>query len=287
MTTPLQTVLSDRTVSADRSASWPQWLREPLLHFAVLGGLLFALDYWIVGQSDDPRSIVVGSEVTGEATKLFRDSRGRNPNATELEALSRRWLDNEILYREGLAMRVDKGDTAIRDRVIFKALMSIEAGLKRPPIDDQGLRNWFESKRAKYDEPARYDFQEAVLEGDTSEAAVRAFVDALNAGTPGDAKAGLRVFKGRPYENLVQGYGQDFAKALEEAPAGQWRALSTRDGLRAMRLDAITPPKPASFEALRGVLMHDWTDETMAQMRTDAVRELGKKYNVRLEGATQ
>jgi hypothetical protein len=39
-------------------------------------------------------------------------------------------------------------------------------------------------------------FQEAALSGDSSEAAVREFVNALNSGTPGDAKAGLRVFKG-------------------------------------------------------------------------------------------
>ena len=85
------------------------------------------------------------------------------------------WLDNEVLYREGLALRLDKGDTAIRERVIFKALSVVDAGIKLPPVDDAVLREWFEKNRAKYDEPARYDFQEAVLAGERSEAAVRAF----------------------------------------------------------------------------------------------------------------
>jgi hypothetical protein len=58
--------------------------------------------------------------------------------------------------------------------------------------NEQLLRDWFEKRRAKYDEPARYDFQEAVLDNDNSEAIVRAFVAALNAGAPGDARAGLR-----------------------------------------------------------------------------------------------
>ena len=39
------------------------------------------------------------------------------------------WLDNEVLYREGLALQVDKGDPAIRERVIFKAL-----SLTGPPL---------------------------------------------------------------------------------------------------------------------------------------------------------
>ncbi len=261
----------------------PSWLKEPLLHFLVLGGLLFAVDHAVFTRNDDPHTIVVGADVDAEAVKVFKESRGHAPNNEELATLRRRWLDNEVLYREGLALRVDRGDPTIRDRVIFKSLMAIEAGLKLPAIDDAGLRQWFESQRARYDEPARYDFQEAVLSGDTSGSAVRSFVAALNAGTPGDAKAGLRVFKGRPHDNLVQGYGAEFAKALEESPAGEWRALPSRDGLRVMRLDAITPPTPAAFEPLRDVVLQDWTDVTMAQMRTDAVRELGKKYIVKTE----
>lgn len=261
------------------------WWREPLLHFALLGALLFAADHFLVQRADDPRVIVVGADVTAEARKLFRESRGREPNAEELEALNRRWIDNEVLYREGIALGVDQGDKMIRDRVIFKSLMMVETGLKLPPVDDTALRAWFESQREKYDEPARYDFQEAVLSGDTSEAAVRRFAAALEGGTPGDANAGLRVFKGRPFDNLVQSYGADFARSLGEATPGAWRAMPTPEGWRAIRLDTITPPRPASFEAIRPVVLADWTDATMAQQRTDAVRARGKKYAVRFEGA--
>ena len=266
---------------------WPAWVQEPLLHFAVLGALLFAADHLSVARADDPRTIVVGSAVTSEAKNAFRTTRGRDPNAEELAALTGRWVDNEVLYREGRALQVDQGDTMIRDRVIFKALMLVESGLRLPPVDDATLRAWFETRRVRYDEPARYDFQEAVLASDTSEAAVRAFAQALNAGAPGDAKAGLRVFKARPLENLIQSYGPDFAKALEENPQGEWRAVPTSDGLRVMRLDAFVAPRPASFEALRNVVLADWTDATMAQLRTDAVRARGKKYSVKLEGAAK
>ena len=57
--------------------------------------------------------------------------------------------------------------------------------------------------------------------GDSSEAAVRAFVKALNGGTPGDAKAGLRVFKGRPHANLVQSYGAGVRPGAGTVAAGQ------------------------------------------------------------------
>jgi hypothetical protein len=110
---------------------------------------------------------------------------------------------------------------------------------------------------------------------------VRAFVRALNAGTPGDAKAGLRVFKGRPHANLVQSYGADFAAALQEAGDGEWRALQTRDGWRAIRLNSLTPPKPAVYEIHRGVVLQDWKDAVATEQRTTAVRALAKKYQVK------
>ncbi|KQW40771.1 hypothetical protein ASC76_04125 [Rhizobacter sp. Root404] len=249
----------------------------------MLGALLFALDHVLVGRADDPRTIVVGAEVDAEAKQVFKAARGREPDAAELAALRAVWLDNEVLYREGLALQVDKGDTAIRERVIFKALSVVDANVKLPPVDDRVLRAWFESHRAKYDDPARYDFQEAVLAGEASETAVRGFVDALNAGLPGDAKAGLRVFKGRPHANLAQSYGAGFAQALEAAAPGEWRALQAQDGWHAVRLDAITPARPAAFETLRGVVQQDWTDATLSAQRSAAVKALARQYRVKNE----
>ena len=272
--------------STSGTGATPTWLREPLLHFVVLGVLLFALDRWIDAGRDDPHAIVVGAAVDREARELFKASRGREPDPPELAALRRIWLDNEVLYREGLAMQVDRGDTAIRERVIFKALSVVDANLKAPPVDEKRLREWFESHRGQYDEPARYDFEEAVLSGEAGESAVRAFADGLNRGAPpAEVEAGLRVFKGRPHDNLVQSYGADFARALEASPPGQWRAFATRDGWRAMRLQAVQAARPAAFEALHGVVLQDWTDATMAEQRTAAVRELGKKYRVSYEVA--
>jgi hypothetical protein len=278
---------AERSEAADGVTAPPRppwyrsgWLREPLLHFILGGGLLFAIDHVLIGRADDPRTIVVGTEVDREAIETFRATRGRAPNAEELDALRRVWLDNEVLYREGLSLQVDKGDPAIRERVIFKALSVIDSNVKLPQATDEILRRWFDGHREKYDEPARYDFEEAALSGDSSEAAVRAFVAELNGGTPGDAKAGLRVFKNRPHPNLVQSYGAELTKQVTAGEKGKWYALETRDGWRAMRLNASSPPKPGVYEALRGVVLHDWTDATAAEQRSAAVRALAKKYKI-------
>lgn len=272
-----------------RPLSWPSgrplpgWLREPLLHFLLIGGVLFGVDHALNSRPGDAHEIVIGADVTREAIDTFQAARGRAPDAKELKALQQVWLDNEVLYREGLALQLDKGDSAIRERLIFKALSMVDSGVKLPPIDEAGLRTWFEQHRSQYDEPARYDFQEAVLDGPADERAVRAFVAALNGGLPGDAKAGLRVFKGRPHGNLVQSYGEDFARTLEAAAPGTWLALNSREGWRAVRLDTVTPARPAPFETVRNAVQQDWTDATLAAQRSAAVAALARKYTVRVE----
>lgn len=266
--------------------SAPRWWHEPLLHFVLLGALIFALDAWWFEADDDLRTIVIDAEVDKQALDVFRKARGREPNEDELYALRRVWLDNEVLYREGVALQMDRGDPAIKDRVIFKALSMINAGLKLPPIDDAKLRAWFEQNRVKYDEPARLDFQEAVLAGEPTEEAARSFAAELNAGTPGEARAGLRVFKDRPQPTIVQSYGEAFSQALAAAPPGQWQALAQGQTWRVIRLERLTPARPASFESLRNVVLQDWKDTVMADQRTAAVRELAKKYTVKVE-ATQ
>lgn len=279
----MSSVLPPIALTSQPRRGLPAWAREPLLHFLLLGALLFAVDHVVNRRAGDANEIVVSAEVDEDARQLFKATRNREPSAEEMTALRKVWLDNEVLYREGLALQLDKGDTAIRERVIFKALSVVDSGTKLPPVDDKLLRGWFEQHRDKYDEPARFDFQEAVLAGEASEAAVRAFVDTLNNGTPGDAKAGLRVFKGRPHSNLLQSYGEPFAKALEAAVPGQWLALQSRDGWRAVRLDAATPAKPGNFEVLRGVVQQDWTDATLAEQRSAAVAALARKYTIKIE----
>ncbi len=264
------------------NSNFPKWFREPLLHFAALGLVLFAVDHFLIGRADDPRVILVDAAVDKEAANVFKNARGREPNAEELAALRQVWLDNEVLYREGLSLQVDKGDSAIRERVIFKALSVIDANVRIPAVDDATLHEWFEKHRDRYDEPARYTFQEAVLAGDSAEPSVRVFAKDLNAGLPGDAKAGLRIFKDRPLSNLVQSYGAEFTKELEGGRVGEWRALKTKEGWRAIRLDSIVQAKPADFAMFKAVAFQDWRDELATEQRTAAVRQLAKKYKIRI-----
>ena len=124
-------------------------------------------------------------------SKSSRTRAVANPNSEELYALRKVWLDNEVLYREGVALGLDKGDKAIRERVIFKALSMVDAGVKLPPYDEATLREWFESESAEDTTSPRASISRRRCSSAIKpEAAARAFAMSLNTGAPGRHRSG-------------------------------------------------------------------------------------------------
>lgn len=259
-------------------------LREPLLHFLLLGAAVFGIDQWLNADSSSSRDIVVTAQVQQEAKQIFEAGMKREPKPEELKVLLDRWVDNEILYREGLQLGLDRGDSGIRDRVIFKTLSVTQAGIVLPEIDEAGLKAWFESNRDRYDTPARFDFLEAAVPSDTKLEAMQRFAAALNGkqDEPG-IESSLRVFRDRPRSNLLQSYGKDFTEAIEQLKPGQWQVLVSNDGPRVIQLETLKPAVAADFEAVKVKVYQDWKDEMSSQRSKELIREMGKKYKIRQE----
>lgn len=276
---------TDVSSAARRQSRLPAWMREPLLHFIALGAVLFAVDHIIAGHTDDPHTITVDASVDLPAREAFKHEYGRDPNAAELLSLRRQWLDSEVLYREGIAMQLDKGDPAIRARVIFKVRDMIESGLGRPTFDEKTLRDWFEKNRAKYDQPAAYSFEEAALTSDAPEEAARGLAARLNGGAgPSDHQVGMRVLKDRSRDSLVQAYGEEFVASLEASPKNEWRALKSRTGMQVIRIDSVVPAVRADFDKVGGAVLQDWVEATLAEKREAAVLAMEKRYTVKVTG---
>jgi hypothetical protein len=274
-----------QTASPTGSDRLRRLVRDPLVHFFLLGAAIFAVDQTLFKRRGDAQTIKVTTAVQSEARTRFMDSLKREPSPDDMTILLNRWVDNEVLYREGVALGLERGDSAIRERVIFKALSMTQSGITLPRIDEAGLKAWFEERKDRYGEPTRLDFLEAVVTSDRSDAALRRFVEGLNGKGEIDAQSSLRVFKDRPRDNIVQSYGAAFADALQKMPPGQWELLESADGPRVIRLEVVKPGKSVEFDTVKESVYQDWKDETMAALSTKAVREMGSKYRVNVEKA--
>jgi hypothetical protein len=232
------------------------------------------------GQQQTPVLVVPG-EVNHEAVHAFEKTHARKPAREDLLTIHRVWIDNEVLYREGKTLPASEAET--REQVVARALRVIEEEIGHPSVTVEELRRWFESRRDSFEQPARFDFEDATPPGTNSEAAVLALVEKLNAGTAGDARGGSRVFRGRPESNLVQSYGAKAAAAVAGAVPGTWLAVQTRDGWRAMRLLSLKPAIRAEFDAQREVVRRAWVDATVSDRRSAAVQALWQKYQIEFD----
>ncbi len=96
----------------------PRLLREPLVHFFVLGAGIFLLSA-LVGDSDDrPRDeVVVTTGHVASMVDAFQRTWLRPPTAAELDGLIDDYIREEVFYREALALGLDRDDAIIRRRL--------------------------------------------------------------------------------------------------------------------------------------------------------------------------
>jgi hypothetical protein len=260
--------------------------QEPLVHFVLLAGLLFVGDWALSNFRDDRRTITITDAVREEARALFVSSMKREPTPKDLKLLTDRWVDNEVLYREGIALRLDKGDQSIRERVIFKALTLTQSGLNLPAINPQQLRDWYDAHSERYSVEERYTFLEAVVPGSPTNDTVEKLAQALNGKGSSDTDSSLQIFKERPRKNIVDAYGEDFLTALASSKPGTWLVLTGTAGKHLVRLENITPGVKVNFEDVSERVLADWKQETMGELTLKAIRDMGSKYRVQgLENA--
>jgi len=131
----------------DTQSFWRRFLSEPLLHFVVLGGIVFGLDTYFSFQRGDQFTIKVDQEVLGA---LYKAGRGHDPDPQELNGLIARWIDGEILYREGLALGLDRGDPGIRERVISNIVGMIKSSAAEQGDETVLIQNWLDQRRSTY-----------------------------------------------------------------------------------------------------------------------------------------
>jgi hypothetical protein len=266
---------------------WSRFIEEPLLIFLAIAVLIFLGDYLISLTKNDPKAIVITPEIREDIKQIYINSLKREPTPVDMKILVDRWVDNEVLYREGLALGLDKGDSSIRERVIFKTLSVTQAEITLPKLNDNDLQKWFSAHEDQYDSPALINFEEAVVSGKPSKNDLTTFINALNGKGHSSLDSSLEIFKDRPRFTIVDGYGEEFTQSLEKLTLNEWVLLDSKAGIRVVRLMGVKPGDKASFEALKTKVYTDWKNQTAAELSTKAIRELGKKYKIIDQGAKQ
>jgi len=255
--------------------------REPLLHFVLLGAIIFGVDAALHPPPKDDKVITVTKAMRQSFIENFDEDKSRVPSDAELEKMIESWVASEILYREGKALGVDRGDDMIRDRVAFKLQLLIFDQIRLPrPTEDQ-LRAWFADNHERFDEQERVGFY---LTPPTDEmTAQRQLVDIEGQHESEELQKQTRAILGRPVASLAASFGEKFRDALLALPLGQWKILQSKDGWHVVRLDSRRAGVLASLDNVRDEAVRIWLTDETRKRAWEAVSRLKASYSVRYE----
>jgi hypothetical protein len=259
-------------------------VREPLVHFAILGALLFALDA-ATREATAPEAcsglavprgpIVVDAGVRSTLAEQWRKNHPSPPTDAELATLVERWIDEEVLYREGLARGLAEGDAIVRERIASQMAYVLGTRVVVPEPTDDELRAAFEADRARWSMPDRLDFTQVFVSG-TDEAAqtrARELLALLQSGADpnglGDTFAGGRRFRGRRIDELAERFGDAFVVGIDTQPEDTWTLRRSSTGLHLVRIDRRIASATRELDAVRDEVRHDW----QASAREQALRQ--------------
>lgn len=273
-------------------------LHEPLLHFLLIGAVLFAVNGYMQrgrGGVESSKQIQLTVDDLGQLVLLFQSQWRREPSTEELSRLVEEKIKEEVLYREALAMGLDKDDTIVKRRMAQKLQFLAEdvAAAHEPTMDE--IKAWFAKNSDKFAMPSRYSFRHLYLSPDKR--GPNAHDDAAKAltriaGQPEDSKLTASLgdqfmfqdyYGDRTPEALAKEFGPQFAVAVEKLKPGSWQGpVESGYGWHLVFVDTVIPGRIPDFEEVEPDVKTAWLADQKAQAWEKAYKGMRAKYTVLL-----
>jgi peptidyl-prolyl cis-trans isomerase C len=259
-------------------------LRHRLFQFGVIGGLLFA----VAPRARSPQTIEITSDRLAALHAAEAARAGGMALPTEkAHDVDQRALEDEILYREGVRLGLDRNDGIVRQRVTQKVLFLAEemAGASRP-ADEASLRAFFEQNRERWALPQQHRFAQIYRHGRDALAAWAAGprTGEPPAGEPSPVGAEIDGDRDRIAASLGAGFA-DAVVHLDAAPPGSWSGpLQSAFGWHLVRVVEHRPARPARLEEVRSAVVEAYGVFRRQEATADFLTRAFARYQVTLDG---
>ncbi len=270
-----------------------RWLAtEPLVHFLLLGALIFiAYDTWGLRNDAARLHITVGPADQQRLRAMARQQWGKEPDAAQMQVLIARHVREEVLYREALAAGLERDDVIVRRRLVQK--MEFLAQEDARPADENALRAYFASNASQYSAPETRDlevayFSPAVRGASARPDAIKALKNALAGASPqGDNFLLGTILKEQTQAGLERDFGHPFGQAVWQIPVGTWAGpVESAHGWHLVRVLRQAAARPARYEEVRERIASDWAAAAIDPAQDAAYSRLRARYTVDVRGPT-
>lgn len=272
-----------------------QWYREPLLHFLAIGAFLFGVYLWL----NDPYkgSASTRIEVSANDIELLRarwmKQWQRPPTANELQGLIESHIREEVLYREAVALGLDKDDTIVRRRMAQKMeFLVADVAVPMEPAEAE-LRAYFEANQERYRDPVTLSFTHIYFNPDRRGASAQSDAEVAltrlqvakqpprRAPDLGDRFMLAHEYVGESTPDIARDFGGAFAQALLKLEPDKWQGpVASGYGLHLVYIKDRVEPRLPDFVAVREKVKNDFLVDKRHEVNEFAYQRLRERYEI-------
>jgi hypothetical protein len=271
-------------------------LKEPLLHFLLLGAAIFAA-YGVVSKrsSGEPGKIIISAGQVAAMAESFTGTWRRPPTREEIEGLIRDRVQEEVYYREAMALGLDKDDTIIRRRLRQKLeFLTDDVAALAEPTDDE-LSAYLKAHPDTFRVQRQFTFSHVYLNRerrgenlarDTTQllAQLQQAGGKTDLSELGDPFLLEHKFQSLPASEAVNQFGEKFASKLGKLSLGQWQGpVESGYGVHLVWISERTEGHVPALAEVRDAVRREWANTRRLETNEKFYAELLKRYTVTIE----
>lgn len=276
-------------------------LKEPLLHFFLLGLVVFGLHATLNSDADtgsrgDPLLVEISSADIEWLGATWNKKMGREPTARENAGLIDSFIREEILYREAVSMGLDQHDSVVRRRMAQKMDFLFKDLAEMAQPTDEEISAWFEKNSERYRVPAHTSFTHVYFNrdrrGEKAEEDAREVLEKVRVEEfdPSRISSLGDRFMLQPYyptqstDSIAREFGKTFADSVAPMEAGRWHGpVYSGYGLHLVYVHDRTDSRLPGLEEVRDEVVRDLMSERKEKVNAAAYGEIKSKYRILVE----
>ena len=265
-------------------------LREPLLHFLAIGGLIFLVFAAVDDNRETPADvIVIGPERIKQLAAEFESVWKRMPVGDDLEAMIEWEVREEVYYREALALGLDRNDAIVRRRLRLKMEFLIDTGatLVEPVADE--LETYYAANAQKYRIEPRLAFEQIYLGEAPSPESIAQSLSALQSDPiTSSSTLGKRTLLpaqlGLSPPNTIDAvFGKGFFGRLANLRLEEWTGPAASSfGVHLVRILDSAPGRTPPLAQVRAAVLRDWKAAKAQEIRDQDYAKRRKRFVVEI-----
>lgn len=273
-----------------------KWVKEPLIHFLLLGILIFVFYNAVSGKGSAADEIFISRGQQENLLNTFSRTWQRPPTPEEFQALLQDYIRQEIAYRESRNMGLDQDDIIIRRRLRQKLELLAEDVAMLAPPDEAQLKAYLDQHEAEYRLEPRISLKQIYFSSDRRGAAAAAqdakdLLQRMSAGPPvedygkyGDPIPLPSDIQNMRESELARLFGAVFTDGLKALETGRWSGpVVSGFGFHLVYIESWVPGRTPDLSEVRDLVQRDWISQRGRETIDGLYDRLAENYSIEVE----